>query len=57
MKDVPYGEPTNDTFLSLRDEGLDVAFMTDIKYHQRTLFYLKTNKIYTIALIPYNMSP
>jgi len=57
MKDVSYGEHSTEAFISLRDSGLDVAFLTDIKYHQRTLFYLKTNKIYTIALIPYNMSP
>ena len=57
MKDVSYGEHSTEAFISLRDSGLDVAFLTDIKYHQRTLFYLKTNKIYTISLIPYNMSP
>jgi len=57
LKDVRYGNDAASVYRRLNDKGLQVAFVSDIKYHQKSVFFLKNNGTYVLGLVPYNMNP
>lgn len=57
LKDCNHGSVSNEMYRILGQHGLTAAFVSDTKYQQRTLFYLRINGIHTIGLVPYTISP
>jgi hypothetical protein len=57
LKDTKYGVTSTLIFKRLEQKKLNVSFLTDIKYHEKNLYYLKRFHIYTIGLVPYNLNP
>lgn len=57
LKNPSYGLETDIGFSKLATLGLEVSFITDVRYHYRTVNFLKKYNIYTIGLVPYNISP
>ena len=43
-------------FSTLKLRGYTTAFIFDALYHNKTLYYLRTNNYYTIGLVPTNLS-
>lgn len=57
LKDCNHGSVSPRMYRLLSQHGLNVAFVADTKYQKRTLFYLRINKVHTIGLVPYTISP
>ena len=57
LKEFDYGDSSTITFKRLARQQLQIACISDIKYHEKTLFYLKSNGVYTIGFVSYNSSP
>lgn len=57
LKEFDYGDAATTTFKRLARQNLQIACISDIKYHEKTLFYLKNNGVYTIGFVSYNTSP
>lgn len=57
LKEFDYGDAATITFKRLSQQQVQIACISDIKYHEKTLFYLKSNGIYTIGFVSYNTSP
>jgi len=57
LKEFDYGDASTITFKRLAQQQLQIACISDIKYHEKTLFYLKSNGVYTIGFVSYNSSP
>lgn len=57
LKNHPFGLETNLAFNRLADLGLECTFVTDFRYHYRTVAFLKKYHVYTIGLVPYNLNP
>lgn len=57
LKNPSYGLETDIGFSKLSTLGLETSFITDVRYHYRTVNFLKKYDVYTIGLVPYNMSP
>jgi hypothetical protein len=53
----PSGAWTETGFAKLIDGGLELAFVSDLRYHYRTAMFLKKQSVYTIGLAPYNLDP
>jgi len=45
--------------MSLERESQDfqLSFVTDIKYHEKTIFFLRRFGSYTLGVVPFNMDP
>lgn len=57
LKNHPFGLETNLAFNRLADLGLECAFISDFRYHYRTVAFLKKYQIYTLGIVPYNLNP
>lgn len=57
LNDTRYGVTPTLIFKRFEQKGLEISFLTDIKYHEKNLYYLKRFNIYTIGLVPYNSNP
>jgi len=57
LKDSKYGVTPTLIFKRFEQKSLSTAFLTDVKYHEKNLYYLKRFHIYTIGLVPYNLNP
>ena len=57
LKNPSYGLETDIGFSKLSTLGLETSFITDVRYHYRTVNFLKKYDVYTIGLVPYNTSP
>ena len=57
LKNHPFGLETNIAFSRLADFDLECVFITDLRYHYRSVAFLKKHGMYTIGLVPYNTSP
>jgi len=57
LKDCKYGNENRHVFSELERDGLNVSFVTDVKYHEKNVFFLKRFNSYTIGIIPFNMDP
>jgi hypothetical protein len=57
FKDNPYGNDISLVYSKLSSIGVDSVFVADVKFHKRTLFFLKKWGVYTIGLAPYNIDP
>lgn len=56
-KDSKYSVASTLVFKKFQQSKVDTVFITDIKYHEKNLYYLKRFNITTIALMPYNLNP
>lgn len=56
-KDTNFGPTSTLIFKKLTQKNVHTVFLTDVKYHEKTLHYLKKFHITTIGLIPYNLNP
>ena len=57
LRDSSYG---NETRLRYLEEGglpVDAAIVSDVKAHERNLFYLQRSNFFTIGLAPANYDP
>ena len=57
LKDCNYGDQGRYVFSELERAGLNVSFVTDIKYHEKNVYFLKRFNSYTIGIVPFNMNP
>ena len=57
FKNAAYGEFSNTYRQEVERSGLQLAFVTDVKYHEKTVFFLKHFSSYTIGVVPLNMNP
>lgn len=57
LKNNPYGSEMLSLYTKISDRGLEAAFVTDIRYHRRTLFFLRKCGVYTLGIIPYTANP
>lgn len=57
LKNHPFGLETNLAFSRLSDLDLECVFITDLRYHYRSVDFLKKHGIYTFGLVPYNTTP
>lgn len=57
LKNNPYGSEMLSLYTKVSDRGLEAAFITDIRYHRRTLFFLRKCGVYTMGIIPYTTNP
>lgn len=56
-KNNPYGDNSSYVYEILNLNGFDLAFISDLRYHYKTLFFLKRHSFYTFGLVPWNSSP
>ena len=57
LKDSPYGDDTRRFFQYWNRSPLDAAIITDIKSHEKNVFFLTRCNVYTFGLIPANYRP
>jgi len=55
--DSPYGEETKFGYERSYISKVDAALVTDVKTHQKNIFFLRTCNVYTVGLVPANYSP
>ena len=56
-KDTNFGSTSTLIFKRLEMRGLNTVFLTDLKYHEKNLYFLKTSNIYTVGLVTYTADP
>ncbi len=52
-----YTRKLNFFYKQLKNRGTAFALIIDLEYHFKTLFYLRRNKWFTLALVPLNLNP
>ena len=57
LKNNSYGNDILVMYNKLSDRGLEASFVTDTRYHQQTVFFLRKCGIYTIGLVAYTANP
>lgn len=57
FRDSRYGNETREGYFELAREDYEVAIMSDVKYHEKNLFFLRTFNYYVIGLSPANYDP
>jgi len=57
LKDTTFGTNSTLIFKKLSQRGLNTVFLTDLKYHEKNLYYLQRFNVTTISLVPYNLNP
>ena len=57
LKDTHHGHFTNQIFSELEKKFTLFSFVTDIKYHEKNLHFLKRAGSYTIGVTPFNTDP
>lgn len=57
LKDVSYGEDSKLTYKDSELVKLDAAIISDVKSHEKNMFFLRVINVYKIGLIPANYSP
>ena len=57
LKDTTLGTNSTLIFKKLSQRGLNTVFLTDLKYHEKNLYYLQRFNVTTISLVPYNLNP
>lgn len=57
LQDAPYGAETLAMFTELENQGSNIAFITDFRYHEKNAFFLRKCNNYTLSLIPLTMNP
>jgi len=57
MRDTKFGVSSTTIFKRFEKNGLNAAFVLDLKQHEKNVTFLKTINMYTIGLVPYNMNP
>jgi len=57
LKDARYGHDTNHIFTELEKYQPLFSFVTDIKYHEKSIYFLKRFGGFTIGATPLNMNP
>lgn len=56
-KDTNFGVVSTLIFKKLNQNNLNTVFLTDVKYHEKNLYYLKKFNITTIGLVAHNLNP
>jgi hypothetical protein len=56
-KDTSFGIASTLIFKKLSQNNVNTVFLTDVKYHEKNLYYLKKFNITTIGLVSYNLNP
>jgi len=57
FQDSSYGNYTRLAYRLLGEWGADAALVTDVKAHEKNIFYLTRFSYYTIGLAPANYNP
>jgi hypothetical protein len=57
FKDNPYGHETDYLFDYFNQNNLDAALVTDLKSHEKNIFFMKRFNFYIIGLVPSNYNP
>jgi len=57
LKDTKLGVSSSVIFKRFEKNGLNIAFILDLKQHEKNIIFLKKINLYTIGLVPYNMNP
>jgi hypothetical protein len=57
LKNNSYGSDILVMYSKLSDRGLEASFVTDTRYHQQTVFFLRKCGIYTLGLVAYTANP
>jgi hypothetical protein len=57
LKDISYGEDSKLTYKDSELVNLDAAIISDVKSHEKNIFFLRVINIYKIGLIPASYSP
>ncbi len=57
MKGFKPGSAVSVVFKRFLNSGLNIAFILDVKQHEKTLDFCKTIHLYTVGLVPYSMNP
>ena len=57
LKDTTFGIHSTLIFKKFQQRGLNTVFLTDLKYHEKNLYYFKRFNMTTIGLVPYNLNP
>ena len=57
FRDSAYGNDSRVCYLLLEDLTVDAALVTDVKSHEKNLFYLQRMNFFTIGLSPANYNP
>jgi len=56
-KDTSFGVIPTLIFKKFSQNNLSTVFITDVKYHEKNLYYLKKFNMTTIGLVSYNLNP
>ena len=56
-RDTSFGVNSTLIFKKFNQNNLNTVFLTDIKYHEKNLYYLKKFNTTTIGLVSYNLNP
>ena len=57
LKNNSYGGDMLTLYHKVSDRGLEAGFVTDTRYHQRTIFFLRRCGIYTMGPVAYTANP
>jgi len=57
FKNARYGLFTRLMSLERESQDFQLSFVTDIKYHEKTIFFLRRFGSYTLGVVPFNMDP
>lgn len=57
LRDQEYGAEQMELYFKRMHHGYSLAFVADIQYQKRAAFFLKSQGVYTISIVPYTFSP
>lgn len=57
LKNAFYGHTSSIVYSNLIKSKIEVAFISDVKYHDKSVFQLRVNNVYLLGLVPYSINP
>lgn len=57
LRDQEYGAEQMESYWKRIHHGHSLAFVADIQYQKRAAFFLRSQGVYTISIVPYTFSP
>ena len=57
FKGSRYGEQPDIIYNNFLEERIEVAFISDLQYHVKSIFHLKNCGVFLLGPVPYGMSP
>ena len=57
LKDNPYGNDSRRLFIYWKKDLFDAVIVSDLKSHEKNVFFMRSNNVFTVGLVPANYRP